>query len=230
MHKKRQASKAILASLLFGSLLFSQELNRAQWAISEKEWDGKKYYVTGVLEEADPADCGDVNDTGDLALVWDISDMATKIGDSFDVNNIFIDGVGGFGSKGENALEVWQISFWRKPGLGFNVYTVQSQKSDWSSLKIHACVGGLAQWFTFDSSLEQIALWYDPRGWTDYVVDECDKAPCFDYQEFSNGDLVGWFPAGECAEANYWFQLSKNDNNEFRIVKHLGLSDVCICR
>ena len=48
-------------------------------------------------------------------------------------------------------------------------------------------------------------------------------------QVFSNGDIVGWYPKGNCMTANYWFEIKKIDGH-YKVGRKLTKYDVCICR
>jgi len=48
-------------------------------------------------------------------------------------------------------------------------------------------------------------------------------------QVFSNGDIVGWYPKGNCMTAKYWFEIKKIDGH-YKIGRNLTANDVCICR
>ncbi len=49
-------------------------------------------------------------------------------------------------------------------------------------------------------------------------------------QEFSNGELVGWYPAGDCASASYWFTLHKKEDGGYKRGENRTMNEVCMCR
>lgn len=67
--------------------------------VIEKDWSNGKPMVAGVLAQPPPNnnDCSG----GDQALTFNISILARLAGDQFDVNKIYVDGMG---SSGNNAL------------------------------------------------------------------------------------------------------------------------------
>jgi hypothetical protein len=96
-------------------MLHSITAYTANWVrdgkVTEKEWsdNSSKPIVFGFLTFPPPNnnECSWEND-GDLALNFDISNLARLAGDSFDVNKLYIDGVG----IGEVSLTSWLLT-WR---------------------------------------------------------------------------------------------------------------------
>ncbi len=58
----------------------------------------------------------------------------------------------------------------------------------------------------------------------------CGQPTCnIDSQTFSNGDVVGWYPKGNCNEAQQWFGIGEVDG-VLQPIQSLPLGEVCICR
>ncbi len=69
-------------------------------------------------------------------------------------------------------------------------------------------------------------------GEMDFITPQqlCNKDACdINYQTFSNGDKVGWYPQGCCSNATQWFSLEK-DGDTYKLGYELTMHDVCICR
>jgi hypothetical protein len=167
----KKTISAIVLSFLFVGIPFV--VYAANWQRSgnvvEKEWDGKSPLVFGVLSSP-PNEYG--CDGDDKVLKFDISVFARLAGSSFDVNNIYIDGI----TYGEYALAVW-FDNWEEHGYDDQMPVLLSNGLNWSNQnKIGICVGTEVQLETLDSQLQSIVFWYDgPIGTTnDYGDDMSD--------------------------------------------------------
>lgn len=123
--------------------------------ITEKEWSSGKPKVFGVLGSPPP---NNNNCSGsDMALAFNISILARLAGDSFDVNKIYVDGIG---SGGDYALDRW-LNNWHSKGHGYSLPPLVVG-NNWSETNtISVCVGDIVQFETFDSQLNSIVFWYN---------------------------------------------------------------------
>lgn len=153
---KRQAC---LVVLMFAVSVICDASYAANWTRSgnvvEKEWSEGKPKVFGIL---DSPPSNDNNCSGnDEALTFDITVFARFAGNQFDVNKIYVDGIG---SGGNYALNVW-LSDWNDHGQGYSLPAL-IVGNHWSGVDtISICVGGWVQLVTLDSQLKSIFFWYD---------------------------------------------------------------------
>jgi hypothetical protein len=152
--------KTCLALLLCSNLAQAENWTRSTIDIKEKGWssgDGYKINAELVNYPFNLNYC----DGSDKALRFNIQKLYNDANDaSFDVNNIYVDGVW----DGERALEViqadnlrhhngWQFRYlWKEDGNG----------TDWTQYNgyVYACVGSLVQLGTSNHELRNIILWY----------------------------------------------------------------------
>lgn len=141
--------------------------------ITEKELSDEKPKVLGVLEAApNTHGCSSNEFPADKALTFDISALAKIAGSYFDVNKIYVDGIG----TGEAALDVWLTDWQLRAGYGRELPPLLDG-NDWvNQNKISICVGGLVYNSLTNKALQSIVLWYDgPVGATqDKGVDMSD--------------------------------------------------------
>ena len=150
----------IIVSALLLCVFYSSAYS-ANWVrsgkIVEKEFNeyGNSPLVFGYLTfpPSNENNCS-WEDDGDLALNFDISILSRLAGSSFDVDNIYVDGV----VTGEVALSSWLLA-WK---LSEGEYAIPPLITyDWSNRDIVSfCVGRMAQGGSI-GSLENIILWYD---------------------------------------------------------------------
>ncbi|MFC1623492.1 hypothetical protein ACFL16_03780, partial [Patescibacteria group bacterium] len=124
--------------------------------ITEKGWkeeNGPAVFGRLTVPPLNDNHCG--ADEGDLALNFDISIFARLSGDSFDVDDIYIDGVGMSGEYALNSwLETWEVNEEERAIPPLNGY-------DWNDRNIVSfCIGTIAQGFG-GVALQNIVLWYD---------------------------------------------------------------------
>lgn len=92
--------------------------------------------------------------------------------------------------------------------------------------------------YTFRSSV--VDDWLDPSEFilnfdfsipSRYTPQElCGSDSCeINYQTFSSGEKVGWYPQGYCTNATDWFTLERIDGT-YKLGYPLTMHDVCICR
>jgi len=144
----------LVVFLLTYSSAYAQNLTRDadNEGISEKEWsDNTKPIIFGNLISA-PNEGG--CDGSDKALLFDISIFSHLAGDSFDVNNIYVDGV----ATGEQALDILKTD-WQLRGYGRVLMPIEGL--NWSKGIVRTCIGSLVQTITYDAFLKNIILWYD---------------------------------------------------------------------
>lgn len=132
--------------------------------IREKEWDGKRPLVFGVLETppSNSDSCSSSEQEPDSMLTFDISVFGRLAGGAFDVNRIYIDGV----TTGETALGAWFLSslahgypWGALPVLRINGIPLGNDH-DWSNAAaVSICVGSSV--IATDNALKSIVLWYD---------------------------------------------------------------------
>lgn len=123
--------------------------------VTEKEWPEGKPKVFGVLGSPPPNNnnCSG----GDLALTFNISVLAKLAGDQFDVNKIYVDGIG---SGGDYALNIWLWN-WNNNGHGYSLPPLIIG-NNWSGTNtISVCVGSAVQGLTLNSQLKSIVFWYN---------------------------------------------------------------------
>ena len=161
--------KACLSLLLCCNLAQAENWTKDSFVILEKGWSsGDGCTINGELVMPlinNDNNCGIEEGTPDKSLRFDIQYLRSMIGPSFDVNNIYVDGIAG----GEYALEVLQAEF-AAHGHGFTLpYLWQKNHfpKDWAQNGgyIYACVGGIVRGLVVpDSTFEKIILWYkDPN-------------------------------------------------------------------
>jgi len=160
--------KIVIIVLTFLLCVFYSSAYSANWVrnggITEKGWNDSKPLVFGFLGDppANNDNCNAGGDDMDQALSFDISIFSHLAGSSFDVNNIYVDGI----ATGEYALNVWQINWIFKTGLSD---LPPLNGSDWSNRDIvSVCVGRTVQNLTFNNQLESIVFWYDGSVQTTY--------------------------------------------------------------
>jgi hypothetical protein len=125
--------------------------------VVEKEWDEHSPLVFGILQPPPNQNgCSDNEFPADKMLTFDISVLARLAGSSFDVNKIYVDGVG----TGEVALDVWLTDWQRRPGYGRELPSL-FEGTNWNQKKISICVGGTVLALTSDNALQSIVFWYD---------------------------------------------------------------------
>ena len=134
--------------------------------ISEKEWsDGSskpiifgKYVDSSSVSNASEHGCNGY----DKVLLFDISIFSRIAGSSFDVNNIYVDGV----ATGEWALNLWLEEWYKKEGH-WSLSTLEG--NNWDG-EIGICVGTIAQARIgiAPGSLKSVILWYDGSVQTTY--------------------------------------------------------------
>ena len=116
-----------LVLLLCGSLAQAGNWVKNGYYIPEKGWSsGDGYKINGKLVSPPMNENG--CDGSDMSLKFNIQYLRSMVGASFDVNNIYVDGVSG----GEYALNVLQTEFaahghgftlpylWKNNGDGYN--------------------------------------------------------------------------------------------------------------
>lgn len=153
----RKVSVGIILALLSG-LSYAEQWARSGY-ITEKEWaQGSKIMAFGKFRDAtgfDPKYHCDISE-GDGVVEFDVSMFAEKAGSSFDVNRIYVDGIG---SWGDWALDRW-LSTWTNDRMewlfdGF----------DWREHNvIGICVGVTARLLGggfVSMPFNSIVLWYD---------------------------------------------------------------------
>lgn len=155
---------AIGGSVLFVLLCTLPHAYGANWVrsgngyIVEKEMRDNSPIIFGVLETPPPNsnNCSGDELGGDRVLRFYVEKLYEMVGDSFDVNNVYVDGFG----SGEYALSVW-LTDWQARGYGRKLPPMYVT-NDWGHpYSIYVCVGSLTQAATTDDSLQKIALWYD---------------------------------------------------------------------
>ena len=138
---------------------------RSTNVIYEKEWNNSKPLIFGQLIDppANNNNCSADESGPDKALSFDISILHRLAGRSFDVNNIYIDGI----ASGEYALNLLQLEFLRH---GYNWAIPYLLSNNWMSNgeKVYICVGSFAQIIGRSGPLESIILWYDGSVQTNY--------------------------------------------------------------
>ena len=112
--------------------------------IPEKGWsesNGPRVFARLVDYPTNENDCNG----SDKALEFNVLGLSNKVVGAFDVNNVYVDGIG----LGEGALNVVQAEFaahgqgWTLPYL----WKEEGNGSDWSQYDgaVYACVGSVAQ-------------------------------------------------------------------------------------
>lgn len=172
------------------SIAFAENWIRSTYSIDEKGWNTNKPLIFGKL--VNPPVNNNNCSNGDKALRFDIYVFSQLAGSSFDVNNIYVDGV----ASGECALNVLQEEFWRH-SQGWTLPYILGD--DWSanSKTTYVRVGSAAQLLTSDKALQNIVLWYDgsiqttffPSPQNGETDSEDYSGPSFDTKEIS-GSLV----------------------------------------
>ena len=82
--------------------------------------------------------------------------------------------------------------------------------------------------------------WVDPKDFLDEYHPKtiipltpqelCGEESCdINYQTFSTGNKVGWYPKGYCTNADHWFTLVKSDDT-YILGEEISWDEVCICR
>lgn len=123
--------------------------------VTEKEWTEGKPKVFGVLSTPPPNNDNCSGD--DRALIFNISVLAKLAGNPFDVNKIYVDGVGW---GGDYALNRW-LNDWNENGHGYSLPALVVG-NNWSGINtISVCVGTEVSFQTFDWQLKAIVFWYD---------------------------------------------------------------------
>ena len=161
-----------LVLLLCGNFALAENWAKSSYYIPEKGWSsGDGYKVNAELVE--PPDnrnsCGENETSSDKALKFNVQYLRTVIGPSFDVNNIYVDGI----SSGEYALNILQAEF-AAHGQGFTLPYLWKNNGDgydWSQYGgyVYVCVGGAARSLVVpDSVFEKIILWYKDPNKTTY--------------------------------------------------------------
>ena len=161
-----------LTLLLCSSLAQAENWVKNDYYIPEKGWSSGDGYIThgelGAPLINNDNSCKEDENSPDKALRFNIQYLRDTIGLSFDVNNIYVDGIG----NGEYALNVLQTEF-AVHGQGFTLPYLWKKNQiakDWSqnSGYVYACVGSIAQSLTTKNSLEKIILWYKNPNKTTY--------------------------------------------------------------
>lgn len=123
--------------------------------VVEKDWSNGKPMVAGILGQPPPNNNNCAG--GDQALTFNISILAKLAGDQFDVNKIYVDGMG---SSGNYALNVWLFN-WYLNGHGYSLPPL-IVGNNWSEANnISVCVGSIVQGSTSDPQLQSIFFWYN---------------------------------------------------------------------
>jgi|GEM_PF-4803730 hypothetical protein len=146
-------------------LVFCSSVHAENWTkndggkISRKEWveNWNDIMIGGRVVSSAGVDRAAQNNCvgSDKAMLFDLSILRRLVGTSFDVNRIYVDGLGG----GERSLKYW-LKNWEDHGRGYKLSTLEGVS--WES-EIGICIGlevqikvGLTP-----GSFKDVFLWYD---------------------------------------------------------------------
>jgi len=105
--------------LLCSNFAYAENWTKNDYYISEKGWSSGDGYKVGA-ELVNPPDnrnsCGEAENSPDKSLRFNVQYLRAMIGPSFDVNNVYVDGISG----GEYALNILQTEF-AAHGQGFTL-------------------------------------------------------------------------------------------------------------
>ncbi len=206
---------AVLVLALGGDFAWAENWIRSTVNIKEKGWsknDGYKVHAQIVdPPSGNQNNCGSHEVGSDKALKFNVQELYNMVNsDSFDVNNIYVDGV----FDGEGALNVLQVDNFRHRKtwqLGY-LWRDNYHNTDWSRYDgyVYVCVGSIAQASTTNHGLRNIILWYKNP----------DKTT---FRNVSSGDICSaagsnWLQEilGE-AQANLVNTFCNNANNKAKV-------------
>jgi hypothetical protein len=208
---KKLLLSLILLVFWYGSS-YAENWVMSDYHIPEKGWsESKGPIVFGNL--VDPPPNPNYCDGSDKSLKFNVSILANNVGDAFDVNHIFVDGI----STGEYALNVIKTEFAAHgQGLTFP-YLLGSDWSDDGGY-VYVCVGGVAQAATTNDALENIALWYDVSLISNGPTKEVE-VPSGSWAKSGN---LTWYPKdSSCENATIW-----RDDNTGQILANANTQSV----
>jgi hypothetical protein len=161
-----------------------------------------------------------------MALTFDLQELADKVGLSFDVNRLYFSANS---IAASDFLEAWQDDWDRHANETRDIPAIGGP--DWSNRSVSFCVGK-GTWVVHPISTmlgpQGLYLWHDTPKITPQQM--CGASTCnVGSQIFSDGDLVGWYPKGNCSSATHWFDIAEV-GGEYTSLNRLEMDDVCICR